>query len=84
MDTTKKTMVENLKAALKKGVVKFQYTKNDGTIRTATGTTHKATLDENCSFKGGEGPKRYGYTSYWDVDKQDWRCFNDNKLVAIL
>ena len=84
METTKKTMVENLKKSLKEGVVTFQFKKKDGSIRTATGTTNKGTLEYVYNFKGGDGPSRYGYTSYWDVEKEDWRCFNENELIAIL
>lgn len=84
METTKTMMVENLKKALKSGVVKFQYHKKDGSVRTATGTTNRNTLSENYSFRGGEGPSRYGYTSYWDVDKGDWRCFADNALIGMV
>lgn len=76
--------VKNIREALKKGVVTFQYKKNDGTIRTATGTTNLDTISENYTFKGGQGPERFGYVSYWDMDKQDWRCFNESRLVAVL
>lgn len=78
------TSIKDIKDALKKGVVTFQFKKNDGTIRTAKGTTNLGIINENYSFKGGDGPEKYGYTSYWDVEKGDWRCFSDNRLVAIL
>lgn len=79
-----KPEVKNLKDALKKGIVTFQYKKKDGTIRTAKGTTNTTTINDNYSFKGGEGPERYGYTSYWDIEKGDWRCFNENLLIGII
>ena len=84
METTKKTMIENLKESLKKGIVTFQYKKKNGTIRTATGTTQREAIESNYSFKGEDGPSKYGYTTYWDVEKEDWRCFNENMIVAIL
>ena len=84
MEATKKAMVDQLNKALKAGVVTFQFKKKDGTIRTAKGTTNLGTINEVYSFKGGDGPSKHGYTSYWDVEKEDWRCFNENQLVAIL
>lgn len=84
MEATKKTMIENLHTALQNGVVKFQFKKKNGKIRTAYGTTNKEVLENNYSFKGGDGPSTYGYTSYWDMEKNDWRCFNNNMIIAIL
>lgn len=76
--------ISKLKESFKKGVVTFQYRKKDGTIRTAKGTTNKSIITCNYTPKGGNGPSTYGYTSYWDVDKNDWRCFNENFLVGII
>ena len=78
------TTIKDLKEAMKKGVVKFQYMKKNGTLRTATGTMNMNLINDNYSFRGGEGPSKHGYTSYWDTDKGDWRCFNDASLVGIL
>ena len=76
--------VLELKKSLKKGIVTFQYKKKDGTIRTAKGTTNVSIIEDNYIYKGGEGPSRYGYTSYWDVDKNDWRCFNEKSFIGII
>ena len=76
--------VLELKKSLKKGIVTFQYKKKDGTIRTAKGTTNVSIIEDNYIYKGGEGPSRYGYTSYWDVDKNDWRYFNEKSLIGII
>lgn len=78
------TTVKDLRNALKNGIVTFQYMKKNGTIRTAKGTTQTSTIEENYSFKGGEGPSRHGYTSYWDVEKEDWRCFDEKKFIGIV
>ena len=75
---------ENIRESLKKGVVTFQYLKRNGEIRTAKGTTKKDIVEGEYSFKGGYGPKTHGYISYWDVDKNDWRCFDEDKLIAVL
>ena len=78
------TTVEALKDAMRKGVVKFQYVKKDGTIRTATGTLNLDIINENYSFKDSGGPDKYGYTPYWDIEKDGWRCFNNDSIVGIL
>lgn len=76
--------VNELIEKMRKDVVTFQYKKNNGQIRTAKGTLNPNLVEDNYCFRGGHGPKEYGYTSYWDVERNDWRCFCDNKLVAIV
>lgn len=80
-----KAMID-IKKALKNGVVTFSYTKNDGSLRVAKGTTKNSTLiAEGAASKGGENKvARAGYTSYYDLDKQSWRCFAESKLVEII
>lgn len=54
---------------LYKGVVKFKYQKLDGTIREAIGTL-------NPSLVGSEiSPNREGEQVYFDLEKNDFRCF---------
>lgn len=77
-------MKATINEALKKGVVKFQYRKNDGSLRTAMGTTNSEIIGKNYTPRGGVGPEAHGYMPYWDVDADGWRCFNENALVAIL
>lgn len=77
--------VEILKEGLKNGVVTFSYQKKDGSIRVAKGTTNLPFIESNYTFKDGVNyPKRRGYTSYWDFDKNDWRCFDETCLVEII
>lgn len=76
--------IKSLKDALKKGVITFQFKKKDGSIRTTKGTTNHEIISSNYTPKGGSGPAKYGYTSYWDVDKNDWRCFNNNNLIGLV
>lgn len=78
------TEVKNIKESLKNGIVTFKFFKKDGSIRTAKGTTKLSTIEEMYYFKGGEGPSRFGYISYWDMDKKDWRCFDESKLIEIV
>lgn len=76
----------SIKEALNKGVVTFSYTKKDGTIRVAKGTTkHSYLVDEGAQSRGGENKvAAAGYTSYYDLDKRGWRSFDEGKLVDII
>lgn len=78
------TMVKKLQKSLRKGIVKFQFIKNDGTLRTAQGTMNEEIIKTLYDYRGGQGPERYGYTTYWDVEKGGFRCFDERRLVAIL
>ena len=78
------SQIETLLAEMHKGVVKFSFTKKDGSLREAEGTLNQSTIHSVYSFKGGDcPPQRYGYVSYWDTEKKDWRCFNPSNLVSI-
>lgn len=79
----KKVNITELKEMLTKGQVKFQYKKNDGTIRTAVGTL-KSSLITNKPSGGQNKVKGAGYTSYFDVEKDAWRCFAESKLIGVV
>ena len=79
----KKVNITELKEMLHNGTVKFQYKKNDGTIRTAVGTL-KSSLITRKPFGGQNKVKDAGYTSYFDVEKDAWRCFAESKLIGVM
>ena len=80
---TKKVNLTELKEMLTKGTVKFQYTKNDGSVRTAMGTLKSSMITRKPS--GGQNKvKDAGYTSYFDVEKDAWRCFAESKLLGVV
>lgn len=76
--------VNELYEKMTKGIVTFQYQKNNGQVRTAKGTLNPDFVEDNYAFRGGSGPAEFGYTPYWDVDKNDWRCFRDCKFMGIV
>ena len=79
---TKKVNLTELKEMLTKGTVKFQY-KNDGSVRTAMGTLKSSMITRKPS--GGQNKvKGAGYTSYFDVEKDAWRCFAESKLIGVV
>lgn len=72
--------VLKLKAALKKGVVKFIYTKLNGEIRTAWGTLKEGLIPET---KGTECKKNESLITYYDNEKQAYRSLKIANLIKI-
>ena len=82
MKTTKVTVAE-LREMMKKGTVKFQYTKNDGSLRTAVGTLRSDLITRKLA--GGVcHPKEAGYTIYFDVEKDAFRVFAESKFLGVV
>ena len=82
MKTTKVTVAE-LREMMKKGTVKFQYTKNDGSLRTAVGTL-RSDLITRKPAGGVCHPKEAGYTIYFDVEKDAFRVFAESKFLGVV
>ena len=80
---TKKVNLTELKEMLTKGTVKFQYTKNDGSVRTAVGTL-KSDLITKKPAGGQNKVKDAGYVTYFDLEKDWWRCFAESKLIGVV
>jgi hypothetical protein len=83
------TMSEALRAAwanmklierMKKSIVKFYFQKVDGSIREAYGT-----LSENLlpATKGDDRKKNDTVQTYYDTERQEWRCFKKANLLSI-
>ena len=79
-----KTIVENLRNALKKGVVRFTYIKKDGSVRQAEGTRN-ITIAEGRVGCTIPAPKsgRNNENAYYDLEKFAWRSFIPSKVVSI-
>lgn len=72
--------VLKLKEALKKGIVKFMYTKLNGEIRTAWGTLKEGLIPE---IKGTERKKNESLITYYDNEKQAFRSCKIANLIKI-
>ena len=73
---------EKLLEALHSGQVKFQYKKKSGERRTATGTLKENMI--SMPRRGGENiVANSGYQVYFDLDKQDWRCYNPSMVISM-
>lgn len=66
-----------LRAQMQSGVVEFWFTKADGTQRQAFGTLRSDLIGE---VKGSERKHYEHLQTYWDTEKQDFRCF---KLINL-
>lgn len=70
-----------LKAAMQSRIVKFYYLKVDGTIREAYGT-----LAANIApAVNGNDSRRKSDTvqTYFDTEKQEWRCFKKANIIKM-
>ena len=82
MSTVRPISNADLRALMKKGKVTFQYKKNDGTIRTATGTLNDSLITQK-SRGGRNTTKDAGYSTYFDLEKRGWRAFWSASLLKV-
>lgn len=69
------------KAQATKKVVEFYFKKADGTIRQAFGTICPSLCPET---KGGDDRKKSDLIqTYFDTEKQEWRCFKKFNLLTV-
>ena len=69
-----------LKAKLFEGVVRFRFTKSDGTIREAWGTLSSSRTPET---KGTGRKVSEHLQAYWDVERESFRSFRKVNLLSI-
>lgn len=71
-----------LRIAMKSRIVKFYFQKVDGTIREAFGTLAERLIPAT----SGEDNRRKNDTvqTYFDSEKQAWRCFKKANLINIV
>lgn len=67
-----------LKAKMHKGIVKFHFQKVDGSIREAYGTLVESFFPP---VKGTEKKPNETLTTYWDCERNSWRCFKIANLI---
>ena len=74
--------VFKLKAKMAKGIVKFYFRKIDGTIREAYGTLRTDLIPQTESSSDSR-KKNDTVQTYYDTEKQSFRCFKVANLVEI-
>jgi len=79
MSEALKTAWKNIKlqAEMKKGIVKFYFTKVDGSIREAYGTLKTELMPE---VKESNRKQNDTIQTYFDTEKQEFRCFKKANL----
>lgn len=77
----KAMMICELKNKLHNGVAHFLYTKKNGEIREAWGTTNPTLA---AKYTNGRGCSRemYATTAYFDIEKSAWRSFRWENIVT--
>ena len=74
--------LNELKARMRREVVKFAYLKKDKSIRVAYGTLMSALVGDHINGRGINGDARKVCT-YFDVERGQFRCFQLHSLVKI-
>ena len=70
-----------LRLAMKTRIVKFYFQKIDGTIREAYGTLDISRMP---AIQGGDGRKsNETVQTYYDTEKEEFRCFKKMNLIRI-
>ena len=78
--------ISNLRDCLRRGLVRFSYRKADGTERVALGTNNPLLIPTAQVPKSpGENVyrERLAIVTYYDLEKDNWRCFYFFSLIGI-
>ena len=74
--------LNELKARMRREVVKFAYLKKSGEVRIAYGTMMPALVGDHINGRGISGDARKVCT-YFDVERGQFRCFQMQALIKI-
>lgn len=74
----------NIDAELNGGEVSFRYTKADGTVRSARGTTNLSLMPTAAAatVSGQINESNSSKVTYYDLDKNGWRSFTRANLIG--
>lgn len=75
-------LVKNLKEELRKRVVKFKYTKKDGSERDAYGTLNVDIMGKENTPIGTDRKFPDNQIRYYDLDSNGWRSFLTENLIS--
>ena len=71
--------VAKLRKAMRNGVVKFLFTKQDGSVRTAWGTLKEGVI----GAVKGTGVTSPTCQTYWDCERNAYRCFKVANFIRM-
>lgn len=83
-EPVEKISLAELRNRLKKGVVRFEYEKKDGSVRKANGTLKKSLIPELDKDKGGKDDFPDNCFGYYDIDRDDWRMFLKDNFIGVI
>ena len=76
-----------LESKMLEQVVKFQFTKKDGSVRDAEGTLNRALMVQEDGTlwepKGDARPDTPTLMKFWDVVSKGWKCFTCANFIAM-
>ena len=75
----KAEIISGLENDMQEGIVSFQYLKKDRTTRHASGTVSSELVPPT---NGTGNKKSIGVFTYFDTDKQEWRCFKLGNIIS--
>ena len=81
--TTMATLSDTLRTALSKGVVRFTFTKKDGTTRHAIGTRNLAVATATTGATIATPCGTPNQNAFYDLEKLSWRSFVPTNVVSI-
>ena len=77
----KQGVIEKLKGEMKKKIVKFYFKKVDGSVREAYGTLNEKLMP---AITGTDNRKKNDTVqTYYDTERQEFRCFKKANLMSI-
>lgn len=73
---------------LHEGIVHFWFQKSDGTLRSAYGTLVMEIISRHTTLpepddSARRDPRQSGIVTYFDLEKDDWRCFKADSVQEI-
>lgn len=79
-----RTVAEQIKEDLHKGVVTFTFTKKDGSTRTAVGTLQTNILTEKLGDWKPNRPSSPKVQVFFDMEKNEFRSFSLGSEIEVL
>ena len=70
-----------VRTRMRDGIVKFYFRKVDGTMREAYGTLQERLIPAHTDGQGRK--KNDTVQTYYDTEKQDWRCYKKANIVLM-
>lgn len=88
MKRTKMVSIPTFITMLRSDIVLFKFEKKDGSIRVAYGTRNPkiiaGIIGTSAATTGAKRPPREGFVTYFDMEKESFRCFSEERFLGIV